>query len=59
MPVEIKELSIKVKIDESGAGNSGNSGSNGMGNADGEPDEALIAAIVERVLDVLKEKTER
>jgi Family of unknown function (DUF5908) len=56
MPVEIKELSIKVKVDESGANAPAGTGSGG---GEGEPDEALIATIVERVLELLKEKTER
>ena len=57
MPVEIKELSIKIKVDETQGGGAGDN--NAGGGATGEPDEALIAAIVERVLEVLKEKAER
>lgn len=57
MPVEIKELSIKIKVDETQGGDAGDN--NAGGGAAGEPDEALIAAIVERVLEVLKEKAER
>ena len=61
MPLEIKELHIKITVENNGGGSSGGttSSSGGGGNAAGEPDEATIAACVDKVLEVLKEKMER
>ncbi len=52
MSIEIKELHIKIDIDE-GASNSGSS-SSGI-----EGKEEIIAACVEEVMEVLKNQKER
>lgn len=61
MPIEIKELHIKVAINQSeGATTPGNEaipGSNGTRNKKAHQDE-LIAACVEQVLQILQEKRE-
>lgn len=53
MPVEIRELVIKAKI--------GNEGSNtsGSDSGDGENSQIFMNLIVEKVLAILKEKSER
>jgi Family of unknown function (DUF5908) len=58
MPIEIKELHIKVKVEDPGSGGSGSTSSASSGGAS-EPNEQLIAACVEKVLEILKEKNER
>ncbi|MCB0575236.1 MAG: hypothetical protein KDC61_11805 [Saprospiraceae bacterium] len=57
MPVEIRELNIKVTVDNPSGGQS--SGNNAGNTNNGQPDEALVAAVVEKVLEILKSKTER
>jgi Family of unknown function (DUF5908) len=57
MPLEIKELHIKIAVEEGGAGNAAGGASNSTG--DGGADEATIQACVEKVLEILKEKAER
>jgi len=60
MPVEIRELNIKVSIDESSSSSGTQSAGTGTATTNsGQPDEALISAIVEKVLEILKAKTER
>ncbi len=62
MPIEIKELNIKVTVADSsnaGASNTG-SGNQGAGNQGaGAPDPAVVEACVEKVLEILKHKMER
>lgn len=53
MPVEIRELVIKAKIGNDGAAN------NGAGSEANENSEGSINAIVEKVLEIIKEKSER
>ncbi len=55
MPIEIKELHIKINVDE-GAGNekSGTSGAN-----EKKSREAIIAACVEEIMEVLQKQKER
>lgn len=61
MPIEIKELHIKVAINQSEGtttpANETITGSNGMGNKKAHQDD-LIAACVEQVLQILQEKRE-
>ena len=59
MPVEIRELNIKVTVDDSSGSGGQNSGGGAGANSGGQPDEALVAAVVEKVLEILKTKTER
>jgi hypothetical protein len=53
MPLEIRELVIKASISEGGQEQSG------VPSSSGGSQEAIIAACVEQVLAVLKEKAER
>ena len=55
MPVEIRELTIKINLDN--AENQGG-GAAGGGNSD-DAQKALVEACVEKVLEILKEKTDR
>lgn len=57
MPLEIRELVIKTSIQNSGEAQSANSGSEESGGTGDQ--EAIIAACVEQVLAILKEKAER
>ncbi|KAA3438756.1 DUF5908 family protein [Rufibacter hautae] len=63
MPVEIRELHIKVVVTEgapasSGAGSAGTSGTSTSA-IGGEDREALIAECVEQVMHILREREER
>ena len=57
MPIEINELNIHVKLDDSG-GNQNGEGAN-SGGGDAEAEQALIDKVVEQVLNIIKERTER
>ncbi len=57
MPIEIRELVIKATVTQestSGAASGGGSSNNSVTDK-----EEIINACVEKVLDILKEKTER
>ncbi|QIR36405.1 hypothetical protein HCG51_06290 [Tolypothrix sp. PCC 7910] len=54
MPIEIRELVIKTSIND-GQNNS----SGGTESSDANDQDAIIAACVEQVLAILKEKSER
>ncbi len=59
MPIEIRELHIKVTVDSNegaGAGGAGTTASSSGGESDRE---ALVAECVEQVLTILREKQER
>jgi hypothetical protein len=56
MPVEIREMVIKVAVDEA-AGGKGNAGGNGA-QQEGSP-EAIVRICVEKVLEILKDQRER
>ncbi|PSL35065.1 DUF5908 family protein [Chitinophaga ginsengisoli] len=56
MPVEIREMVIKVAVDEA-AGNKGNTGGS-QEHQEGSPD-AIVRACVEKVLEILKDQRER
>lgn len=58
MPLEIKELHIRVNVDNSTAASGQATGSNSS-TASTEPDPALVQACVEKVLEVLTKKNER
>jgi hypothetical protein len=55
MPIEIKELHIKINVDEGqeGAGRSGSS------NVDQNKTDKIIAACVEQVMEILSKNEER
>jgi hypothetical protein len=56
VPIEIKELHIRVSVNASAAAKP--AGAPGPA-ADGEGHEALVAECVERVLEVLRDSRER
>lgn len=58
MPLEIKELHIRVSVDNNTPANSTAVNNNNM-TASAEPDPALVQACVEKVLEVLTKKNER
>ncbi len=57
MPIEINELSIRVNLDDSGGNQNSDTPMTGGGDADAE--QAMIDKVVEQVLNILKERTER
>ncbi|SFD73740.1 hypothetical protein SAMN05518672_1038 [Chitinophaga sp. CF118] len=57
MPVEIKELVIKVAVDE--AGGSGSSGGNSNSTQKDAAPEMIVSLCVEKVLQILKDQRER
>jgi len=62
MPIEIRELHIKVSVTTSQAGQSAQgAGSSGSGSNDsaGNNKEEIVAACVEKVMEILHNKTER
>jgi len=62
MPIEIRELHIKVSVTAPQAGQSApGTGSSGGGgnNTAGNDKEAIVAACVEKVMEILHNKTER
>ncbi len=54
MPVEIRELNIKINLSDEG-GNASSSGSDDTNDAQ----QVLVEAVMEKVLEILKEKQER
>jgi hypothetical protein len=61
MPIEIRELNIRVSVnqsakEESAAGGSGGGGQQGGGGGD---KDQIIAECVEQVMEILKNKLER
>ena len=62
MPLEIKELHIKVSVNPGGENSSTPSGSvdaSAGKQGSGSNQEQLIQTIIEQVMDILKEKMER
>lgn len=57
MPIEIRELHIKATVENSQDGGASGSSSN-AGNEE-EPAEELIKKCVEKVLEILKDKSDR
>ena len=58
MPIEIRELVIKTSVnDEAQQGQSGDAAGDGANGIDSNT--ALLNLVVEKVLEMLKEKTER
>lgn len=56
MPIEIKELNIKISLDQSDTASANQQASNG---GQSETSEQLIEIIVEKVLEILKTKAAR
>jgi Family of unknown function (DUF5908) len=60
MPVEIRELNIRVNLTDGGGNqNASSSSSGGDAGASGEAQEAIVEAVVAKVLELLKDKMER
>lgn len=61
MPIEIRELHIKVSVTAPQAGQSasGTGSSGGGNNTAGNDKEAIVAACVEKVMEIIHNKTER
>lgn len=57
MPLEIRELIVKATVDGAGGSNTESSGATG-GN-DTAQQEQIVNLCVEKVLEILKEKSER
>jgi Family of unknown function (DUF5908) len=64
MPLEIKELQIKVTLSDNASaqaegGGSASSGAAALSGGGGSENEAIVDACVDKVLAILKEKMER
>lgn len=60
MPIEIRELIIRARVDEAKTASQSGSGQNRRGSTLSSADrEAIIAACVEQVLKILDDKRER
>lgn len=57
MPIEIRELVIKAQVTPEHTGNNSATGGNNANAATGQ--EQVVALCVEKVLEILKEKSER
>lgn len=57
MPVEIRELVIRATVDNANANGQQTGATHQQGNE--TPEEALIKACVDRILEILKERNER
>ena len=58
MPIEIRELVIKATVMQEGAAGNGTPSTSSDNNSV-TPNEEIIKACVERILEILKEKNER
>lgn len=61
MPVEIKELVIRVSVSEGAGAQGGQQGAAGQQSSGGgsESKEQIVAECVEQILEILKNKNER
>jgi Family of unknown function (DUF5908) len=61
MPLEIRELIIKATVDNNGSGSgaSGTTDEHGASGGSGDQTETMVNLCVEKVLEILKEKSER
>ena len=57
MPIEVRELVIKAAVTQEGGSQTGDSP--GKGNNALSSEEEIIRTCVERILEIIKEKTER
>lgn len=58
MPIEIRELNIRVSVNQSPAEQDSKPSGGGGGQGGGDKDE-IIAECVEQILEILKNKNER
>jgi trehalose-6-phosphate synthase len=58
MPIEIKELTIKVNVNQEKTNTTANAGSNALGK-ENEDKESLMKEAAEQVLRILENKKER
>jgi len=59
MPIEIRELHIKVTVNQPEAANSSNAVSSPSTNNSSVKNESLLAECVEQVMQILQNKNER
>lgn len=59
MPLEIKELHIRVSVNQPQQGQQANAVSPSRGKKEEDEKEALVSQCVEEVLEVIKKKKER
>ena len=59
MPLEIKELHIKVSVNQPQQGQQANAASPARGKKEEDEKDALVSQCVEAVIDVIKKKKER
>jgi len=59
MPLEIRELIIKATVDNNGSGQGGAANGNQSGNSEQNQVETVVNLCVEKVLEILKEKSGR
>lgn len=59
MPLEIKELVIKVNVNEGASGTAAQGGTSGQSASQSDDKKAIIAECLEQVMEVLQKKKER
>jgi hypothetical protein len=59
MPLEIKELHIRVSVNQPQQGQQANAVSAARGKKEEDEKEALVSQCVEEILDMIKKKKER
>ena len=59
MPIEIRELNIRVSVNQSPAEQDSNAGGGGAKGGGGGDKDEIIAECVEQILEILKNKNER
>ena len=61
MPIEIKELHIRIAVNASGAATAGGSQASGGGHSGGDEEatNATVAECVEQVLQILQNRADR
>jgi hypothetical protein len=59
MPIEIRELNIRVSVNQSPAEQDSKSGGGGGSKGGGADKDEIIAECVEQILEILKNKNER
>lgn len=59
MPLEVRELVIKATVDNGNSGSQNSGFANDSGSANSAQTEDLVNLVVEKVLEIIKEKSER